>query len=129
MNTIIVIIIVLLVLYVSFEYTKKNNQAVIGNFETQFFHISGGRSLDTFNAMKTANYSDETILKFVTMEDKFLSIEKEVVCRGVNRRLEAMDLSQQIIESFPGFDFSYHTHHIKQMAEPDKMVNKSLNCF
>lgn len=129
METIIVIIVILLVLYISFEYTKKNNQAVIGNFETQFFHISGGRSLDTFNAMKAAKYSDETLLKFATMEDKFLSLEKEVVCRGANRRLEAMDLSQQIIETFPGFDFAYHTHHIKQMAEPDKMVNKSLNCF
>jgi hypothetical protein len=79
--------------------------------------------------MKQANYSDETILKYLTMEDKFLSLEKEVVCRGVNRRLEAIDLSQQIIETFPSFDFSYHTHHIKQMAEPDKMVNKKLSCF
>jgi hypothetical protein len=52
------------------------------------------------------------------------------VCRGdAGRRIEAMDLSQQIRETFPVYDFSYHTHHLKQMAEPDKMINKSLSCY
>lgn len=129
MDTIVVIIIILLILYISFEYTKPKQQAAIGNYETRFFAISGGHSLDIFNSMKEAGYSDETILKFLTMEDKFLSLEKELVCNGSNRQLEAIDLSQQIIETFPSYDFSYHTQHIKQMAEPDKMVNKNLNCF
>jgi len=130
MDTIVILAILAITLFLSYEYQKKNQQAVVGNYETQFFHISGSRSLDTFNTMKAAGLSDETLMKFVTMEDKFLSLEKDVVCRSdTSRRIEAIDLSQQIRETFPVYDFSYHTHHLKQMAEPDKMVNKSLSCY
>ena len=103
MDTLTIILVVIIILYISFEYTKSSKQAFVGNYETRFFDISGGHSLDVFNQMKKSSYSDETLLKFATMEDKFLSLEKEVVCNGSNRRLEAMDLSQQIIELFPNY--------------------------
>ena len=130
MDTIVTLAILAIALFLSYEYQKKNQQAVIGNYETHFFQISDGRSLDTFNAMKANGLADETLMKFATMEDKFLSLEKDVVCRSdASRRIEAIDLSQQIRETFPVYDFSYHTHHLKQMAEPDKMINKSLSCY
>lgn len=92
------------------------------------FHFSQGASAAVYKAMKENGMSDENLRRFVAMEDYFLEIEKLSVCTGIPRLGEATSVSQQIKDYFIGYDFSYHTIHLKQVAEPNKMINKNLSC-
>jgi hypothetical protein len=117
-----------LVYILSTAYSASTTQARIGSYETSNFKISGGASLNTFNDMKANGVPDETLMKFATMEDKFLEYEKQSVCYKYPTIQLAISMSQQIQELFPGYNFSYHTMHLKQISERDKMVNKNLVC-
>lgn len=92
------------------------------------FHLTQGASAAVYKAMKENGVSDENLKRFVAMEDYFLEIEKMSVCTGIPRLGEATSVSQQIKDYFIGYDFSYHTTHLKQTAEPNKMINKNLSC-
>ena len=117
-----------LVYILTTSYSASPSQAKIGSYETSNFKISGGASLNTFNDMKANGVSDEMLMKFATMEDKFLEYEKQAVCYKHPTIQLAISMSQQIQELFMGYNFSYHTLHLKQISEPDKMVNKNLVC-
>jgi len=92
------------------------------------FHMSQGASAAMYKLMKENGMSDENLRRFVVMEDYLLEIEKLSVCTGIPRLGEATSMSQQIKEYFVGYDFSYHTIHLKQVAEPNKLINKNLSC-
>jgi hypothetical protein len=48
----------------------------------------------------------------------------------VSRLRNAVALSRQMRERFPGYDFTYHDDvHIKQMDTPSRVVNRNLVCF
>ena len=57
-----------------------------------------------------------------------LGIEIDSVCRGIERAFDATSVSFKIKEKFKKYDFSYHTKHIKQIAEPNKTINRSITC-
>ena len=109
-------------------WTKPSIEVKVGGYESSYFHISGGASRDMFEKMKIEGVSEQSLTEFAQMEDQFLSMEKESACFKRSRKMEAIALSQQIKERFKGYNFSYHTLHIKQVAEPDKNVNKHLVC-
>jgi hypothetical protein len=117
-----------LVYILTTAYSASPSQAKIGSYETSNFKISGGASLNTFKDMKANGVSDEMLMKFATMEDKFLEYEKQAVCYKRPAIQLAISMSQQIQELFLGYNFSYHTLHLKQIAEPDKTVNRNLVC-
>jgi len=108
---------------------NKKTQGKVNGFETQNFPLSSGQSLEIFKELQSQGVSDETLMKFATMEDQFLEYEKDSVCRGIIRTQQAIQLSQQIKETFPGYKFSYHDIHIKQISEPGKLINRHLKCF
>jgi hypothetical protein len=56
------------------------------------------------------------------MEDKFLELEYVSVRSGITRIVHASLLSNKIKDSFPTYNFNYHTIHLKQIAEPVKNV-------
>ena len=122
------IVFLFLIYIITFSYTSPNYQARVGNYDTVNFKISGGKSLETFNTLKDKNASDQTLIKFATMEDRFLEYEKLAVCRGQNTLAQAIARSQQIKDTFPAYDFSYHSQHLKQISAPEKMVNQYLVC-
>lgn len=123
------LIFLFLVYIITLSYTAPNYQARVGNYETTNFKISGGKSLDTFNMLKSNSASEQTLTKFATMEDRFLEYEKRAVCRGQPQVLpQAIAMSQQIKETFPAYDFSYHSQHLKQISSPEKMINLYLVC-
>jgi hypothetical protein len=72
--------------------------------------------------------SDETLKEFVMMEDRLLEVERKSVCSQTARQFEAVGVSDQIKKRFMGYDFSYHSKHIKQASEPEKMINRSITC-
>ena len=121
------ILLALLVL-IYFIGTKESTEIRVGNFETTNFHMSGGRSKEIFASMKDGGVGEQSRRNFAQMEDRFLALERETVCRRVSRLTEATNLSNQIKDRFPGYDFTYHGDHLKQMAEPDKFINKNLRC-
>lgn len=128
-----IIIVLLFVLFVITKKVKSNPvQAHVPQtkYETTHFNQTGGRSLEIFEHLKKSGASHDTLLKFATMEDQFLAYEKEVVFNGRrDRKLLALSLDKEIKESFPNYDFSYHITNIKQIHEPEKMINKHLNFF
>lgn len=82
-----------------------------------------------FEKMKRDGVSEDSLKKFIMMEDRFLEYEKDCACRGINRETEAIAVDQMIRESFAGYDFTYHNKHLKQTAEPNRVINPYLNCF
>jgi hypothetical protein len=38
-------------------------------------------------------------------------------------------LSNKIKEMFPKYNFSHHTIHLKQIAEPKKSINPYIKCI
>ena len=92
------------------------------------FHMSRGMSKKMYNQMRKDEVSDNELKNFVQWEDRFLQVERNSVCSGVPRFIDAIAISDLIKRSFPKYDFSYHTIHLKQAAEPDKIINKSIKC-
>jgi hypothetical protein len=90
--------------------------------------MSDGASKDTYLMMHADGMNREMLKKFVSMEDRLLEIEKDSVCSGTPYIVEASLLSNKIKDLFSSYDFSYHTIHLKQVAEPNKQVNTKIKC-
>ena len=104
----------------------KRTQMDVGDYTTIHF---GSDSRDFLKKVELeSGYSEETLQELAMMEDQFLAYEKETTCRGISRLREAMTLDQQMKDRFQGWDFMHHQVHIKQMSQPNKLINKNLSC-
>jgi len=63
---------------------------------------------------------------FLELETSLLELETLAVNNGVVMIKEATFISNRIKELFPMYDFSYHGIHLKQIAEPTKLINTGL---
>ena len=120
------LMVVFALLYVFVSTTR--NQVVAGDIKALHFPISGGFSKEVVEKMVQDGLSKQSVEEFVSMEDQFLYMEKETVCKGVSLKVPAMELSRQIKERFRDYDFKYHNLHIKQISEPSKAINPWLTC-
>jgi hypothetical protein len=120
----IYILVALIVLALMFD-TRNKSTEVEGS---KHFYMSDGASKDTYLMMHADGMNREMLKKFVSMEDRLLEIEKDSVCSGTPYIVEASLLSNKIKDLFPNYDFSYHTIHLKQVAEPNKQVNTKIKC-
>lgn len=119
----------LMMLFLAFTlWTRPSHEVKAGGYESKYFHISGGKSKELFEKMRSEGVSEQSLMEFAQMEDQLLGMEKESACFKRSRKMEAIALSQQIKERFKGYNFAYHTIHIKQVAEPDKNINRFLVC-
>lgn len=123
LNWILLLCFLVLVLYVDYD----KNVSVLG-YKANYFYISQGESEKMYKRMKTDGLPEESLKEFVMMEDRFLNLERKSVCSQTSRKLEAFALSDEIKRQFRGYDFSYHTKHLKQIAEPEKIINRSISC-
>ena len=105
-----------------------SKQVSASNYTTSNFEICPD-SRAVFHKMKREGVGEESLKSFLLMEDRFLEHEKETVCRGRDRVLEATHLDQIIKSTFAGFDFTYHHNHLKQIHEPLRTINPYLNCL
>tara|TARA_B000000565_G_C23629422_1_gene318185 strand:- start:142 stop:384 length:243 start_codon:yes stop_codon:yes gene_type:complete len=78
--------------------------------------------------MHADNIGDNALKRFVEMEDDFLFLEQKSVCTGIPHIVQASKISNKIKDAFPSYDFSYHTFHLKQTAEPGKTINRKIKC-
>ena len=106
----------------------KSKQVEIGSWSSSNFEICP-ESRKMFHKMKLDGLGAESLKKFAMMEDRFLEYEKESACRGRDRVLDASGLDQAIRESFSAYDFTYHNNHLKQISEPNRIINPYLKCY
>jgi hypothetical protein len=124
----IVLTIVCIIAIVYFNTHTKTNEFKAGNYETENFKISGGKSYKNAEILQNMKVPLESVKLYLMMEDEFLQMEKDTVCRKNNKLVSASILSQDIKEKFPYLNFDYHQLHIQQMASPNKFINRNLTC-
>lgn len=117
-------ILAFLVLFLIYEKHTSSHE-VEGS---KFFYLSDGASKEVYLKMRTDGMSREGLMKFTHMEDRFLKLEKLSVCTGIPYIVQATLISNKIKETFPKYNFSYHTTHLKQIAEPGKTINTKIKC-
>lgn len=104
---------------------RSTSEEIAGS---KHFHLSHGASRDMYLKMMSDGMNENGLKRFVLMEDRLLQIEKMSVCSGLSNIVEATTLSNMIKDVFPRYNFSYHTTHLKQIAEPLKIVNTRVTC-
>lgn len=109
-------------------WKQSTEEVGILGYKTKHFHLSNGMSKKMFEQMREDGLSPESLKHFVMMEDRLLKIEQTSVCSGNSRDYEAFTVSNEIKDAFVGYDFSYHTIHLKQVSEPKKFINQNLVC-
>ena len=124
------IVILAILIFLSFTTWNTYSQEVnVLRYKSQYFYVSGGQSKRMFDTMsKDPKITLDSIKNFVMLEDRLLKLEKTSVCTGVSHEHEEFTLSDTIKEMFLAYDFSYHTIHLKQVAEPNKLINRSITC-
>jgi hypothetical protein len=125
---IIWILLFIIALFLISDVDITGEQVTLLGYSTQYFYMSHGESKNIYEQMRKDGMADESIKEFIMMEDRFLNLERLSVCTQTSRKMEAFGLSKQIKEQFLGYDFSYHTKHIKQISEPYKLINRSIVC-
>ena len=118
------IVAILVVLFLLYDKHTKSDE-VDGS---KYFYISEGESKAIYVKMHADGMKSDRLKNFVRMEDEFLSMEQQSVCTGIPLIVQAGVLSNKIKETFPKYDFSHHTIHLKQIAEPIKIVNRKIKC-
>ena len=116
------LLLISIVLFFIFE-KRKVSEEVTGS---KHFYISNGLSKDVFILMHKDGSSKEDLETFVQMEDRFLEYEKDSVHTESSHIVPATILSNKIKERFPKYNFSYHSIHLKQIAEPKKTINRRI---
>ena len=101
-------------------------QGTAGGYKTKYFPLSGGESLRVLNEMKDNKTHESTLQEFAQMEDALMKMEYNTVMGGGSYHIQGISLSRDIKERFMGYDFRYHDIHLKQMAEPYKLINKYM---
>ena len=115
---------ILIVLFLLYDKHTKSDE-VDGS---KYFNISDGDSKAVYVMMHKDGVSSDRLKNFVRMEDEFLSMEQKSVCTGIPMIVQASLLSNKIKDAFPKYDFSHHVIHLKQIAEPTKIVNRKIKC-
>ena len=110
------------------SWSQEQKEVGILGYKTSYFHLSNGESLRTFEKMREDGLTPESLKLFIMLEDRLLKIEQTCVCSGNPRVHEAFSVSNEIKDRFLGYDFSYHATHLKQIAEPNKLINQNLKC-
>ena len=121
-----VVAVVLFVLW--YTWNKDREEVGILGYKTSHFRLSAGESKKMFEQMRADGMGPESLKLFLMLEDRLLMIERTSVCSGNPRVHEAFAVSNDIKESFVGYDFSYHATHLKQVAEPHKFINRNILC-
>ena len=110
------------------SWRQSGEQVGISGYNTKHFHLSQGKSKEMFEQMRADGLSGDSLKLFAQLEDRLLYIEQLSVCSGNPNNLEAFTTSNEIKYEFGAYDFSYHTIHFKQIAEPNKLINRTVMC-
>lgn len=125
----IVILLTVILLFITWDTWNRGTKEVgLLGYKTSYFHLSQGESKRMYEKMREDGMGPESLKLFLMLEDRLLKIEQTSVCSGNPRVHEAFAVSNEIKDTFLGYDFLYHASHLKQVAEPQKFINQSLTC-
>lgn len=124
---VLILCLVLFIYYDNQDITSRDYVNILG-YTSKYFYMSHGESKKMFEKMENDNIAHESLKSFVMMEDEFLNLERISVCSGISQKVQAFALSDEIKNKFKGYDFSYHAKHLKQISEPDKVINRNIKC-
>jgi hypothetical protein len=122
------VLILIIALFLMRDIDTTGERFSVLGYSTKYFYMSHGESRKMYEQMRKDGIPEESLKEFIMMEDRFLNLERLSVCTQTSRIIEAFGLSKQITDSFLGYDFSYHSKHLKQIAEPHKLINRSIVC-
>src|SRR6056300_1910722 len=74
---------------------------------SKYFYMTEGASKETYLELHANGESQERLKTFVQMEDQFI---------GSPHIVQATITSNKIKETFPKYDFSYHTTQLKRIS-------------
>ena len=120
------IYIILAIILLALMYEKRSKSEEVEGSKN--FYVSEGASKKMYLQMHKDGLGRDALKMFVQLEDQFLGIERTSVCTGMPYIVQAILISNKIKETFPKYDFSYHTIRLKQIAEPNKIVNRTIKC-
>jgi len=120
-----IFILAVILLFIIFSKRQHSDQITLDGYKTNNFDQY---SREMYERLKNSGFSTQTLKDFLMMEDKLLEYEKISACSNISSTKEVIRMSEKIKQRFLGYDFSYHTMHIKQSAEPNKFINKNLVC-
>lgn len=116
--------IVLVIIILALIYDKRSKSTEVGGSKN--LYLSNGASKDMYTRMHQIGMNQDGLKRFVQLEDAFLSLEHKSIVTGIPYIGDAILLSNLIKQTFPKYDFSYHTIHLKQIAEPSKTINRNI---
>jgi hypothetical protein len=116
-------ILVALVLLALMYESRTKSEEVEGS---KNFYMSDGASKSMYLQMHKDGLGRDALKMFVQLEDQFLGIERTSVYTGLPYIVQGGLVSNKIKSTFPKYNFSYHTIHLKQIAEPNKRVNTKI---
>lgn len=117
------IILGLLALFLMFDTRTKTDEVA----NSKHFHLSHGASKDVYIKMVADGLSEQELKRFVSLEDRFLQLEKVSILEGKTYIGQATLLSNMIKDLYPKYNFSYHTIHLKIISEPEKTDQSSVS--
>jgi hypothetical protein len=120
------IYIILAIILLALMYEKRTKSEEVEGSKN--FYVSDGASKAVYLQMHKDGLGRDALKMFVQFEDRLLGIERTSVCTGMPYIVQGSLLSNKIKETFPKYNFSYHTIHLKQIAEPTKIVNRKIKC-
>jgi len=119
------IYIILAIILLALMYEKRSKSEEVEGSKN--FYVSEGASKKMYLQMHKDGLGREALKMFVQLEDQFLGIERTSVCTGMPYIVQAILISNKL-KKHSQYDFSYHTIHLKQIAEPNKIVNRTIKC-
>lgn len=122
------ILILVTILFLMRDVDSTGERVTVLGFSTKYFYMSHGESKKMYEQLRKDGIPDELLKEFIMMEDKLLNLERLSVCTQTSRIIEAFALSKRISDTFNEYDFSYHAKHLKQIAEPHKLINRNIVC-
>lgn len=104
-----------LLLFVFLSADAKDNQVAVDGYKTRYF-----------TPQSKAAYDQIKTHKFAVMEDTFMECEYLTVYQGISHLKKALQIHQEMTETYPNIDLRYHNLALNQMGRPSKQLDPNL---
>lgn len=104
-----------LLLFVFLSADAPGNQVLVDGYKTRYF-----------TPQSKAAYDQIKTHKFALMEDAFMECEYLTVYQGISHLKKAIQIHQEMTETYPNIDLRYHNLALNQMGRPSKQLDPNL---
>jgi hypothetical protein len=83
-------------------------------------------SFKIIKQMEKDSLHPDSIKQFRDMSMSLVKYQRDSIYKGLDRTLEATQLTEQIQNRFPAYDLTYQQVYLKQIKEPKQFINKDI---